>query len=211
MTVSEDKLKYLLSDLNFSQRRLFGIFCVSRIVDLYENIDDFVNISEMNKNLKKGDAGILMKSIYNKLINDDANGITELQEMRELCDFLIIDTDDTYDSTTENLVFKIVAECVYTFLSFLIDRKFSNILNCSVLVIDVINAQISDTLFSLLKDEDKYDSEIEHLFESEYAIQIQAINFISNNNIGEITNLIKKTTIPKQPECTINLLNKYNK
>lgn len=211
MTISyENKLKYLLLDLSFSQRRLFGIFCISRIIGLYENIDDFIDINEMNKNLKKGDASILMKSIYNKLINNDTYVVTELMEMRELCDFLVIDTDDTYDSTTENVVFKIVAECVYTFLSFLINKKFNDILNCSVLVIDVINAQTSDVLFSLLRDEDKYDSEIEYLFESEYTIQIQAINFIFNNKIDEINNLIKKTTIPKQPKCTINLLNKYH-
>lgn len=211
MTISyQDKIKYLLSDLNFSQRRLFGIFCIRRIIDLYENIDDFININEMNKSLKKGDASILMRKIYNRLINDTTYTITELSEMRELCDFLVIDTDNIYHSTTENIVFKIVAECVYTFLSFLIDKKLNDILDCSVLVIDVINAQISDLLFSLLKDENKYYSEVERLFEVEYSIQIQAINFIYNNKIDEINNLIKTTTIPKQPEHTIDLLNKYH-
>ncbi|QIW16026.1 hypothetical protein A4G20_06605 [Pasteurellaceae bacterium RH1A] len=200
----EEALRKALRALNLNQQKRFGVFCLDRIVTLYQDIDCHIDISEMDRGLQKGDAFLTFDFIYQNA--KQTNDALTLIPLREKCDGLIIDTDEIYSSTTENITYKIVGECLYTFLSFLIEHKVEHILDCSRLMIDLLNAQLSDYLFSILENEEACDQALDKCFQAEYAIQGEAITYISKQDLEGLNHLTDKTMLFKQPDLTLNLL-----
>lgn len=207
--LNEKSVKDALKLLNFHQQKKFGFFCIDRIIHLYEDVDSRINISEMDKKLKDGDAYDTIKSIYEILKKKSSISLEELIDLRNKSDSLILDTDNIYESTTENVIAKIVAECLYTFLNFMITSEIDYIFDCARLIIDIINAQISDYYFlNVCKNEDKCNHFLETLFDNEYTIELQATKFLSENNYNKLSSLLEETFISANPVITIENLRK---
>ncbi|ASY41315.1 hypothetical protein [Taylorella equigenitalis] len=206
----ENLIRESLSGLTFQQQKKFGIFCLDRIQDLYEDVDTRINIQDMSKEVENGKAYTIFRFIYDRLKTDDSITLNELIDLRLKSDSLILDTDEVYDSITENILAKIVAECLYTLLSFLINHKVDDVFDCARYVIDIINAQVSDYFYmNIDDDDDKCEIFLSKLFECEYKIQLSSINFILEDKDSELESLTTSTTISKNPFKTIENLNKF--
>ncbi|OFM81436.1 hypothetical protein HMPREF2660_06045 [Weeksella sp. HMSC059D05] len=208
---NENLVKDALNSLSFKQQKNFGFFCMDRIQKLYEDVDSRIKIQDMSEDLENGKAFVLFRFIYDRLKKEDAITLKDLENLRRKSNSLILDTDNVFDSTTENILAKIVSECLYTFLSFLINHKVDDVFDCARLIIDIINAQISDYFFTNIdEDDEKCESFLRSLFEIEYRIQLSAIKFITEENESQLNSLITKTTISKDAIKTIENLRKFS-
>ncbi len=194
--VKEALIKEAIVTLTCSDKKDFGFFCLDRIIDLYKDVDSRIDISEANSNIENGTAYDTLISIYKDLKYNSPMRLSELQSKVEICDSLILDTDDIFDNFTKNVIAKIVAESLYSLLSFHINKDSQEIFDCARLNIDIINAIMSDYFFeNVSNDEDVCDELLEALFVEEYDIQLKAIDLIKDHKRDEVNDLIKETII----------------
>ena len=194
--VKEALIKEAIVTLTYSERKDFCFFCLDRIIDLYKDADSRIDISEANSNIENGTAHDTLISIYKDLKYNSPMQSSELQSKVEICDSLILDTDDIFDSFTENVIAKIVAESLYSLLSFHINKNSQEIFDCARLNIDIINAIMSDYFFeNVSNDEDVCDELLEGLFVEEYDIQLKAIDLIKEHRKNALSELIRETII----------------
>lgn len=206
----EADIKECINNLNLEECKRFGLFCIDRTIKLYSSIDTRIDISEMSKSIDNGTAFTTLKSIYEKIKYNDKYLSINLSELRKKADYLIIDTDDIYDSTTKNILAKIVAEILYTLISFMITEDKSHIFDCGILVIDIINAQLSEYFYEEISKDDEYCEEyLEEFFILEYKTQLKAISLIKDKNFLVLDRLVGNTYLDCNPLTTIrNLKNK---
>lgn len=203
----EAEIEKCIKGLSFEECEDVGFFCIDRVLDLYRDVDTRLDISEASENMENGTAFITLETIYKKLKLKTKQSSLDISKLREKINFLILDTDDIYDSTTENILAKIVAENLYTLTSFMVTKNKEYIFDCVRLNLEIINAQLSDYFYQEVdEDESKCDVFLDSMFILEYKIQLEAIQLIKDKRFSSLDELINRTSIDKNPKKTIENL-----
>ena len=189
-------VKQAIRTLSYDEKKNFGIFCLDRIINLYEDVDSRIDISEADDNIKKGTANNTLISIYKDLKHSKATQLDDIKNKIKICDSLILDTEEIFDNSVKNVTAGIVAENLYYLLKFEIEEDNQYIFDCSANQIEVINQIMSEYFFEhVSNNENVCDELLEVLFVKEYDIQLQAINLIKDRKKNELNELIKETII----------------
>ena len=189
-------VKQAIRTLSYDEKKNFGIFCLDRIINLYEDVDSRIDISEADDNIKKGTASNTLISIYKDLKHSKATQLDDIKNKIKICDSLILDTEEIFDNSVKNVTAGIVAENLYYLLKFEIEEDNQYIFDCSANQIEVINQIMSEYFFEhVSNNENVCDELLEVLFVKEYDIQLQAINLIKDRKKNELNELIKETII----------------
>ena len=189
-------VKQAIRTLSYDEKKNFGISCLDRIINLYEDVDSRIDISEADDNIKKGTANNTLISIYKDLKHSKATQLDDIKNKIKICDSLILDTEEIFDNSVKNIAAGIVAENLYYLLKFEIEEDNQYIFDCSTNQIEVINQIMSEYFFEhVSNNENVCDELLEVLFVKEYDIQLQAINLIKDRKKYELNELIKETII----------------
>ncbi|WP_298538602.1 hypothetical protein [uncultured Aquimarina sp.] len=191
----ENKVLELLNTLNKEQKKSFGIFCLERVLSLYKKVDETENLNIVDSSIKKGEAYKRLESIFNEVKNKE---ISDIDKLIEACDPLILDTEEIFDNTSENEISGLVAQGLDYLLNFEQSEDEEFIEYCSSNNIEILNQLKAREYYvqsNFKANDDEIMNYVKPLFEKEYEIQIQAINFIKEQNLEGIKNLIKANLI----------------
>lgn len=163
---------------------------------MYEDVDSRIDISEANKNIKNGTAYVTLLTIYNELKNSGVMQLSDIQNKIEICNSLILDTEEIFDNFVENTAAGIVAENLYYLLNFELKEDNQYIFDCSINNVAIISQLMSEYFFEhISNDDDACDELLESLFVKEYDIQLKAIDLIKNHKMNQLNEWIKETII----------------
>ncbi|WKX76204.1 hypothetical protein [Zobellia laminariae] len=192
----EDKVIEVLNELDEKQKKVFGIFCLERVIYLYKKIDETEDLSKVDSSIKKGEACKLLESIFNQVKKE--NSIKNIDELIDTCDLLILDTEELFDNTTENEVSSLVAQGVDYLLRFIKEKEPEYIEYCSSNNIEILN-QLKSEEFYIKSGSKATDEEImeyvENIFEKEYKIQLQSLQLIKKGDFNLLEDLKNKSII----------------
>ncbi|MDO6810691.1 hypothetical protein Q4603_18855 [Zobellia galactanivorans] len=192
----EDKVIEVLNELDEKQKKVFGIFCLERVIYLYKKIDETEDLSKVDSSIKKGEAFKLLESIFNQVKKE--NSIKNIDELIDTCDLLILDTEELFDNTTENEVSSLVAQGVDYLLRFIKEKEPEYIEYCSSNNIEILN-QLKSEEFYIKSGSKATDEEImeyvEIIFEKEYKIQLQSLQLIKKGDFNLLEDLKNKSII----------------
>ena len=194
--VKENLVKDAIKTLNHEEKKEFGFFCLDRIIDLYKDVDSRIDISEAAENVKSGTAYITLLSIYKDLKCNSVSKLSDIKHNIEICDSLILNTEEIFDNEIANTAAGTVAENLYYLLKFELERNEKYIYYCSINNVAIISQVMSEYFFeNVSNNEDVCDDLLEGLFVHEYDIQLKAIGLIKNHKMNQVNELIKETII----------------
>lgn len=194
----EKEVEKIIKELGSDNKIKFSVFCIERIIDLYKNVDDNEDISIIDSSLKKGEAYKSLKMIFDEVKNKSNMDENRLNELLDICDPLILDIEEVFDNTIENVVASIVAQSVDYLIRFYLEKDESYICYCSSNNIEILN-QIKSDEYSRKINTNANSNEINKYlcsyFNSEYNIQIKALNLILNGKFELLNDLIMNNKI----------------
>lgn len=193
--MNEILIEKALIDLDFEQKKTFGFFCFRRVENLYNNVDEYIDISLANKDLPKGSAYETLLEMSEFLLKKNDNFHDFFNVNKTKVETLVLDIENIYENNIKNILAMLVAQNLLYLYEFEENKSNEEIFNCSENTLEIVNQLQSDIFFQKLKgDDEDLDSYLQKFFDNEYGIQLEAIELIKDRKFNDL-NFLEKNTI----------------
>ena len=193
--MNEILIEKALIDLDFEQKKTFGFFCFRRVENLYNNVDEYIDISLANKDLPKGSAYETLLEMSEFLLKKNDNFHYFFNVNKTKVETLVLDIENIYENNIKNILAMLVAQNLLYLYEFEESKSNEEIFNCSENTLEIVNQLQSDIFFQKLKgDDEDLDSYLQKFFDNEYGIQLEAIELIKDRKFNDL-NFLEKNTI----------------
>jgi hypothetical protein len=194
-----DRIRGLINELTFEQNKNFCFSCINRLKHLphlFINTDN-EGMNYLNEIFLGKDIENIINDMVNKLskifLDDD---IEEMDKNIKLFKRVLLDDEETYNSTEENIFFYYVNIIIHLF-EYIKEKNCKSIYWCSNAIIEIIS-QIKYDEYCKINKNGKEKEALEYVdMEIEYEIdrQMEIIELLKENDEKKLNDYIENNRI----------------